>query len=181
MEKVGARRVLVNLRHPLARISSGINRRLERNQVSKGANALFVKQFGSHEAYVGALRNETDPLHRVALEVTSCQRCQNYMLPISEFYLSGSLGLAEIAFTCIDTLGDDYVAAFQRWWGINVSIPKNKRAHESKTTSKNATSVQSRFSEESIDWIERIYAADVALYKKPCPEGFRKYDRTTLR
>lgn len=43
LEDRGARHVLMALRHPLARISSSISQRLERQVLNKKANTLFVK------------------------------------------------------------------------------------------------------------------------------------------
>ena len=198
LEERGARRVLVAVRHPLARISSGISRRLERKVLKKKANAVFVEHFGTKkhnggggaEAFVGALRNQTDPLHEAALNATVGPRRQNYMVPVSEFYLANSLGLAEVKFLCIDTLDHDYAAAFQRWFPTNVNAddtgspvksPRNdKRKHVSKISSGNATTVFLRFSKESVDWIEQTYAKDIALYQKHCPEGYLKYTRTQI-
>ena len=128
--------------------------------LGKKANALFVEKFGnknhngegSAEAFVGALRNETDPLHEAALSATVGPRRQSYMLPVSEFYLADSLGLAEVEFLCIDTLDDDYAAAFQRWFPTTVegddsgspvqSQLNDKRKHVSLATSAEAAKVQ---------------------------------------
>ena len=109
------------------------------------------------------------------------------MMPVSEFYLANSLDLAEVEFLCIDTLDDDYAAAFQRWFPTTVKAHDNdsivnkthieKGTHKSKISSGPET-VFSRFSKESVDWIEQTYAKDVALFKKHCPEGYHKYNRT---
>ncbi len=194
LEKRGARRVFVALRHPLERISSGISRRLEGNNLKKKANALFFEKFGKKnhngkggaEAFVGALRNQTDPLHWDARSATVGPRKQNYMIPISEFYLANSLGLAEVGFLCIDTLDDDYAAVSQRWFPSTTKADDNdplksthndEHRHVSKISS-GANTVFSRFSKESVDWIEQTYAQDIALFKKHCPEGYRKYSKT---
>ena len=90
--------------------------------------------------------------------------------------------------TANSRLDDDYAAAFQRWFPTTVEADdsgspvqsqlNDKRKHVSKISSGNATTVFSRFSKESVDWIEQTYAKDIALYKKHCPEGYRKYTRT---
>jgi hypothetical protein len=177
MEERGARRILVTLRHPLARISSGVARRLEGKASKKTANRIFFENFkeGGVEAYITALRNELDPFHDVAMKATVGERRQSYMLPITQFYLDNSLGLAGVTFLCLETLDDDYEAAFQRWG----TEPKKKLQTEntSKVSSRNSTSVLLRFSPESIQWVAQTYAADIALYKKHCPEGFRKFEQ----
>ena len=188
MEERGARRVLVALRYPLARILSGINRRLEGNAIWKPSNALFYETFGGHEedtkaaeSYFAAFRNESDPLHGLAYNITVCPYCMNFILPYS-FYLEGSLGLADVAFLCMETLEEDFKAAILRWRGGGPEAKNfGKNHHASKHSSSNVSMLYSRFSEESIDWVERAYASDIALYRKHCPEGFSKYDRTTTR
>jgi hypothetical protein len=42
------------------------------------------------------------------------ERGQNYMTPITEFYLQNSLGIADVAYLCIDSLIDDAIKAFDR-------------------------------------------------------------------
>jgi hypothetical protein len=177
MEKRGARRILVTLRHPLARISSGIARRLEWKGGKRPAIILFLEYFkeGGAEAYVKALRDELDPFHDVAMELTVGERRQAFMLPITQFYLDNSLGLAGVTFLCVETLEDDYKAAFQRW---GAEPKKLQRKHTSNVSSGNSTSVLLRFSPESIQWVAQTYAADIALYKKHCPaEGYRKFEK----
>jgi hypothetical protein len=177
MEKRGARRILVTLRHPLARISSGVARRLEgKGGTKRTSKRLFLEYFneGGAEAYIKALRDELDPFHDVAMEVTVGGGKQDFMVPITEFYLDNSLGLAGVTFLCLETLEDDYEAAFQRW---GTEPKKLQKKHTSNVSSGNSTSVLLRFSPESIQWVAQTYAADIALYKKHCPEGFRKFEK----
>ncbi len=97
------------------------------------------------------------------------------MLPITQFYLDNSLGLADVTFLCLETLDDDYEAAFQRW-GTELK-KKLQTENTSKVSSGNSTSVLLRFSPETVHWVAQTYAADIALYKKHCPEGFRKFEK----
>lgn len=139
---------------------------------------------------MGALQNQADPLHKAALSATVGPRKQNHMVPVSELYFANLLGLAEVEFLCIDTLDDDYAAAFQLWFPTTVKADDNdspvksplndKRKYVSNISSGNATTVYLRFSKESVDWIQQTYAKDFALYKKHCPEGYlnKKYTRT---
>ncbi len=207
--------IIVSLRHPLARISSGISRRMEGKVTKKKSNALIVDNFvkkGSDsdgdtvhvaEKFVHALRNESDPLHDIALEATLGHDRQNYMTPVSEFYLADSTYYdslptstsasasasasainvnTKVKFVCIDTLDDDYDAALQGWFPTSFSATARERASqtESKISSGNFHTVLSRFSKDSIDWVERTYAKDVALYKEYCPEGYRKYTESKM-
>lgn len=71
----GARKVLVSIRHPVARIVSGYQRRLETDSQKAGnkrVNIEFVKAFrmGGLESFVRALRTPGDPNHQTALNVT---------------------------------------------------------------------------------------------------------------
>ena len=70
----GARRVLVSLRAPVARVVSGFQRREERSELNpagraarKGANQLLAAAFGSVDAFVDALRDPAHAQHAVAL------------------------------------------------------------------------------------------------------------------
>ena len=66
-------RVLISLRSPLERISSGVQRRSDRLNIThqKPANQLFIRHFREGaDRYLNALRDVRDPLHRVAMEVT---------------------------------------------------------------------------------------------------------------
>ena len=189
LEERGADRIMVTLRHPAARISSGVSRRIAGkphpagSKESKWANQLFSEAFVGQgrggktvaEAYVSALRNVTDPLHGTALEVTVGPRKQNYMVPVMEYYLEGPLGRAEVTFLCMETFVDGYKDAFLRWWGW--VPPDGLHRHISKKSSHESAFVLSQFSKESLAWIEETYAEDIALYKKHCPEGFRAWNR----
>lgn len=172
--------VTLSLRHPLARISSGISRRMKfADNTRRDHNALLVEHFvskdhgtSSAEAFLAALRNESDPLHTIALNATVGPKRQSHMLPITEFYLAGSLHTAEVDFLCIDTLDEDFARVFHRWFGyVDLAY---ERVHVS-TVSSGVSTVTSRFSPESVEWVERTYAKDIALYQYHCPEGYRNF------
>jgi len=199
-------RIFISLRHPLARISSGVSRRMENKLKSAKKNALFFTYFvndGTNkkenntnvddvhvaEKYVRALRDESDPLHYLALHVTFDPKGQEFFKPISEFYLANSTysrGITdetrterktEVEFLCIDTLDDGYDSAWQRWVPTqNLSVKKKQaKSTKSNISSGSYNNVLSRFSKESVDWVERIYARDVALFKEHCPERYHEY------
>lgn len=179
LEKRGARKVVIALRHPLARISSGVARRLDGIWLTakSSRNKIFRTYFHSAEEYISALRDERHKYHSAAMACTMLSKGQNFMTPVSEFYLRNSLGRAEISFVCIDSLIDGVIKTFDRW-GLehNVTDPKQ---HESVIfSSSNLTSVYSRFSAESIAWVERVYSADVELFERHCGSQERGENRS---
>ena len=117
MAAVGARRVIVSLRHPAARIVSGFQRRalgqnpssrvrgdtktsLSKTTAEKAANLLFVESFVPFgvDEYVSALRLPEHPKHRAAIDATYGKKRQSYMIPLIGFYfgdgdVENSLGL----------------------------------------------------------------------------------------
>ena len=119
MEQRGFRYVLVPLRHPLARISSGLSRRFEGWKTEKESNGIihniFHNSTNGEDAFLTSLRSETDPYHKDVIRSILGPKNQNYMVPITHFYLKNYTGVANIAFLCIETLLDDYHAAFRRW------------------------------------------------------------------
>jgi hypothetical protein len=193
LEERGARRVLVSLRHPVARISSGLSRRLEGHHLKKEGNRIFYETFKTPDAYVQALRAGAgggaaagdngdvavavvdERVIKLAHEATIGHHKQNFMTPVSEFYLANPMGLADVVFLCIDTLAEDFDAAFAQRWHIrpppNTKAMKHdgeKRKNVSHTSSANMTAVYSRFSATSLEWLLQTYAADVALFEKHC-------------
>jgi len=103
------------------------------------------------------------------------------MLPITHFYLKNYTGHVNVAFLCIETLLDDYHAAF-RHWGIEPPkiLSETSIRHKSKVSSGNTTTLMNRFSKQNIDWVIQTYSNDVALYKKHCPDGFREINRVLI-
>ena len=169
LEERGATKVLVALRHPIARISSGIARRFDRQNHKKQRNQIFLKHFSTPEDYISALRDEKNEKHSVAIECTMLEKGQNYMTPLTEFYLQDSLGIADIAYLCINSLIDDAIKAFDRWNIIPRKSLIDENSHTSLTfSSSNLTNVYSRFSPESISWLEKTYAADIELFERYC-------------
>lgn len=120
MEQRGFRYVLIPLRHPLARISSGLSRRFEGKwKMQKETNGIihniFHNSTNGEDAFLTSLRSETDPYHKDVIRSILGPKNQNYMVPITHFYLKNYTGVANVAFLCIETLLDDYPAAFRRW------------------------------------------------------------------
>jgi hypothetical protein len=81
---LGARRAVVSIRHPVARLVSGYQRRMETasdRAGTKRANRDYVAQFraGGLEEYVSALRLPAHPKHAAALAVTYGNERQSYM------------------------------------------------------------------------------------------------------
>merc|ERR1712012_1195698 len=91
---------------------------------------------------------------------------QHYMTPVTEFYLKDSLGKAELAFVCIDSLLGDVIDALDDW-NLEHSLQLDQmQSHKSDVfSSSNLSSVFSRFSPESITWVEEMYAADLQLFE----------------
>ena len=185
MEQRGFRYVLLPLRHPLARISSGLSRRFEGKTLGfsgKESNRIIYEMFQNRtngaDDFLTSLRSETDPHHEAVISSILGPKNQNYMLPITHFYLKNYTGHVNVAFLCIETLLDDYHAAFRRW-GIEPpkALPETSIRNKSKVSSGNTTTLMTRFSKQNIDWVEQTYSNDVALYKKHCPDGFREINR----
>ena len=188
----GARRALVSLRHPVARVISGFQRRATGADPSKAANRLFGKSFGSLDAYIDALRDERSAFHRVALEVSVGANEQSYLLPVAEFYLAGFERVArdargaviDVGFACTTRLDDDLVALLHAWGtrketmkvravapGVGATAadaaataPKERHA----SAVKSETGRDSMISEANAAWLERLYARDVALDAAHC-------------
>jgi len=182
MEQRGFRYVLLPLRHPLARISSGLSRRFEGKRVGRESNGIIYEIFHNRtngaDDFLTSLRSETDPHHEAVISSILGPKKQNYMLPITHFYLKNYTGHVNVAFLCIETLLDDYHAAF-RHWGIEPPkiLSETSIRHKSKVSSGNTTTLMTRFSKQNIDWVIQTYSNDVALYKKHCPDGFREINR----
>ena len=94
--------VLVVLRPPASRVMSGLLRRMESSDTvrqnamaTKAYNRLWRDSFGSRgpnasNLFVDALRDEAHPEHDAAIRTVEGPNQQNYMLPVSEFYLAAA-------------------------------------------------------------------------------------------
>ena len=166
---MGARRALIVLREPASRIFSGLQRRAESHDLSKPANREFLKHFqggkGTANAFIDALRDRSHPSHAAAMNVAIGPRKQNYLLPVSEYYLDGTHGLAAIEFMCLHNLSTALDSALVAW-GLNPPPPKETSRHTS-------TVKQEPFTPTNQRWIHDIYRADVELYERECVRGRR--------
>lgn len=142
---------------------------------------------GGVELYISALQDVYHPLHDVAFEATFGQLRQNYFLPVTEFYLHDSQRKAEVYFVCMETFQDDLEAAWDHWKhrptkkgtellpsGVNGSETLLIR-NPSLVSSGNWTNVLSRFSRDSLQWVEKTYENDLNLYRRHCPRGYQSY------
>jgi hypothetical protein len=181
LESINVSNVVISLRDPLARISSGVSRRLDLKHFDKQANEKFVTNFNGSNAvneYVTALRQPSHPMHSVAMEVTVGPKRQSYMLPITEFYLARALGVARVTFVCTDTLTDDFNTLAR-----NLGLPQNMNTHTHKSSGSSSDQifVQARFSEENARWIRRLYAEDVRLVEEHCGNRLSAVDTGSKR
>lgn len=164
LERKGARFVYVALRHPVERIASGVKRRLEMHQNDQ-PNQLFVDTFHGADAmnsYIRAIQDHTHPQHAAALQCTLGRMRQAYMLPVSEFYLAGSMNRANILFVCTDTLITDFNAQAARWDLPLKVVPNTSLIHHKSYARLNDLGHAQRA------WIHRTYHRDVALWHTHC-------------
>ena len=160
------REVVVPLRDPVARIVSGYQRRCERHFMSKVENRLLVEDFTSLNSFIDALRDSSHEKHALAMTMVYKHGSQNYFLPVMEFYLADA-PLDRVRFICTCHLKDD-VAELGHHLQLPVSLQDRSRLHASKQDS-DSPSVQQQFlSEENMQWLRKIYAADYALFYKHC-------------
>ena len=193
LEALGARRVVIPLRHPMARIASGLSSVLRGKGDKRSATVVQLRttfteiseQTGDspEEAYLKAIRDDTDNrVHQIARKAITTGS-QPHKLPVYEYYLESLnpelhfISRSEIRFLCMDTLVDDLERALQAWDGVE---SRKRRAH-SPYARANWTQVMSRFSKESIKWVERVYKHDVELYRTFCPRGYRSFTRALRR
>ena len=187
----GARRVVVSLRDPLARLVSGFQRRMEGNNERKVWNRVMAKCFdaaaGGLTRFVEALRDADDPLHTDALLAVYGPTRQSYMVPVVEYYLQGMVatdragtryvteddGLdVEVAFVCTPTLDSD-LEALERRWRLGAADGSSKSGREKGEKHTHSSSMHSGSHDRLLrselqEFVERVYAADKALYAAHC-------------
>jgi len=190
LANAGAKRVVVSLRDPVARIISGYQRRMSnsgRGKSQKFANAEFRRLFsaGGVDDFISALRLPDHPRHKGALMVTYGQKRQSYMLPLFGFYWASSNERSqekgditvEVRFLCTATLSADFSAAGTAW-GVDFE-PMDASAQNNKhrsavysdvvaSTSGNKTSHSLVMSVENRAWITEIYKRDLELVDEHC-------------
>ena len=175
VETAGATHVLISLRHPADRLMSGVKRRLEgaRGKSAKLPNADFLDAFGPFganalNAFVSALRDVAHPLHTRAMNQSIGPMRQNFLLPVSEFYLANGRTddrAAHSGFVCTPTLAGDVQRVTQSWCVRDMHVQGQEESiHRSHTTMK-------PLSAENRAWVDTTWAADVALWRLHCGEG----------
>ena len=179
----GARRFIVSLRDPVARLISGYQRRMEMNHVKYGPNLYFTRHFKTLDAYVDALYEPENVNHSAAFDVTYGGSSQNFMLPIEEFYLGGltrgrpegnSSVAAEVCYACIESLDDDLDALLRRW-GLTRNPREALKAtnHRSRNASDALSTRRRMLSDRNERRILATYAADAELHHKFCSDTAR--------
>jgi len=161
----GAQHVVVSLRHPVARILSGVQRRFEGYKTKKHANLEIKRSFGNFNHFLDALRDAHDKKHKKAMKMTHCWNCQNFFLPVQEFHLREE-DRANVKFVCTCKLNSMMMKAAEQW-GMGGKM-KTSTKNGSKRSSSSAEFQKQQVSEVNRKWIEDIYAADLALYKEHC-------------
>ena len=197
----GARRVVISLRHPVARIVSGFQRRLDSSlssNIKKYPNKALGENFRSTglDDYVAALKDPRHPKHEIALDVTYGENRQSFMLPMVGYYLGVGFSGAgseqaqvEVRFLCTPTLSRDFVRAGEAWGLTFSSMSANTAQHHASTVhSDESSSTRTTALHESYDsssavakkvalsnasraFIEGVYARDVDLYERHCGGG----------
>ena len=148
----GARRVIVSLRHPVARFVSGYQRRLDKSSDTvrsrkRPANVLFREMFEETglDDYITALRDPSHAKHRAALECTyGAGDRQSYVLPVVGFYLGGPCAAyeiekarqggyseVEVRFACTSTLTADFIEAGKSWGTHFTASEEVQKTHQS--------------------------------------------------
>ena len=176
VEIAGATHVLISLRHPADRLMSGVKRRLEGNCTKNPSNLDFRDAFGPFGAsalntFVAALRDVAHPLHTRAINQSIGPMRQNFLLPVSEFYLANGRTdnrAAHRGFVCTPTLSDSVQHVMQSWCIRDAHVQgKDESAHRSHT-------MMEPLSAENRAWVEATWAADVALWRLHCGKGAAK-------
>ena len=164
LEMAGATHVMISIRHPAARILSGVRRRLENNSMENSSNKAFVETFGGAEAanaYIHAIRSPQSPTHGMAMNITLGHGHMNFMMPIDEYYLRGAHGSARVEYVCTENLTADFdrIAAL---WQLGITLPTDTQENH------RSTSHASPLDQMNLAWVESTYAADLRLWKTHC-------------
>ena len=185
----GAGHVIVSLRHPVSRIVSGLQwhahgdisqsvsadagdeaERSDLGHLSGTAYALQGAVFSFDEfnhSYVDALRNISDPNHRVAMDVQYRPYSNNIFIPVVDFYMKRITNeeLRRLSFVCTCTLKEDMDRVSQK---LNLNLDTEILSHESASSSDDPEVQRQWLSQRNIDWIREIYAEDEAFYLEHC-------------
>jgi len=182
--RAGARRVVVSLRDPVARLVSGFQRRFDEHISQKRpANVLLISTFSMGlDVYVDALFDPAHAAHAAALSCTYGHLIQNYMIPVEEFYLAGmdraapgDADVVDVKYACISSLDAD-IAEVAAAWGLELVVDLKKHIGESQRSvinhsgnASDTSTTQHRFlSDANAARFRTVYAKDVELFSKFC-------------
>lgn len=120
-----------------------------------------------NHSYVDALRNISDPNHRVAMDVQYRPYSNNIFIPVVDFYMKGITNeeLRRLSFVCTCTLKEDMDRVSQK---LNLNLDTEILSHESASSSDDPEVQRQWLSQRNIDWIREIYAEDEAFYLEHC-------------
>mmetsp|Transcript_76187 Transcript_76187/g.120415 ORF Transcript_76187/g.120415 Transcript_76187/m.120415 type:complete len:597 (+) Transcript_76187:28-1818(+) len=138
--------------------------------VSHGAYGLQKEVFSFDDfnhSYVDALRNTSDPNHRIALDVQYRPYSNSVFIPVVDFYIKGLTNeeLNRVSFVCTCTLKEDMDRVSKK---LNLNLDTEILTHESVSSSDDPEVQLQWLSQRNIDWIREIYAADEAFYLQHC-------------
>ncbi|CAL1141764.1 unnamed protein product, partial [Cladocopium goreaui] len=144
--------------------------RSDRGQFSHGAYDLQHKVFSFDDfnhSYVDALRNTSDPNHRIALDVQYRPYSNSVFMPVVDFYIKGLTNeeRGRVSFVCTCTLKEDMDRVSKE---LNLNLDTEILSHESVSSSDDPEVQLQWLSQRNIDWIREIYAADEAFYLQHC-------------
>eukprot|EP00435_Cladocopium_sp_Y103_P054864 s831_g18.t1 len=139
-------------------------------QVPYGVAALQKQVFSFDEfnhSYVDALRNISDPNHRVALDVQYRPYSNNFFMPVVDFYMKGITNeeLSRVSFVCTCTLKEDMDKVSKK---LNLNLDTDIVSHVSVSSSDDPEVQRQWLSQRNIDWIREMFAVDEAFYLQHC-------------
>ena len=191
----GATRLLVTLRHPVARIISGYQRRMDPNVSTNKvqmANIIFAEVFSRGvDDFVSALRLPQHRYHREALECTYGPDRQSFMLPLVGWYFGDAVSElnhsedsreVEIRFLCTNRLSADFRAAASAFGFALTPLHSSHQSNISSDAAAMALDVNSsllnadvvpkklQLSRPNVEWLEEVYKKDIEFVTKRCGE-----------
>ncbi|CAL1164038.1 unnamed protein product [Cladocopium goreaui] len=153
-----------------AKAAAGDDEQSDNGQLSHGAYSLQKEVFSFDDfnhSYVDALRNTSDPNHRIALDVQYRPYSNSIFMPVVDFYMKGVTNeeLSRVSFVCTCTLKEDMDRVSNE---LNLNLDTEILTHESVSSSDDPEVQLQWLSQRNIDWIREIYAADEAFYLQHC-------------
>jgi len=159
-----------NISKSQAKAAAGDDEQSDNGQLSHGAYSLQKEVFSFDDfnhSYVDALRNTSDPNHRIALDVQYRPYSNSIFMPVVDFYMKGVTNeeLSRVSFVCTCTLKEDMDRVSKE---LNLNLDTEILTHESVSSSDDPEVQLQWLSQRNIDWIREIYAADEAFYLQHC-------------